>query len=372
MLGVAFFVMALFLVIRIVVVMMLIIVAPLAFFAAIIPDFSKMSSQWWSSLFEYSYYGPAAAFFLLLTTRLDSALPHLTTDATNGATAQNMSATITNITHYLTTIVFLYASIFMAKKFGGGAGAAIVGNANKFMKWGAGMTKTGGMWGAGARVTGAADVYKGVKQGIGKQPFWRVLTKEGRTAASKERQEKWEGRLAPFDIANVKKKSKEIDGDDLVKVNAGVAKGDAASILQAASRGKLTAAQLATSKVRKAMEQNADFENSVYKNLRDTGNGHLQYADMVSRGKTHAQAFDTTFKGQSINSLAEQNELDSALASEATQPFGSPRPLFDKLNAYSTMPIAQRERLVGPLLTRAKDPATTAMLQRVYQGLPPI
>jgi hypothetical protein len=194
MLGVAFFVTALMLIIRIVIIMLLIIVSPFAFFAAIIPDFSKMSSQWWSSLFEYSYYGPAAAFFLLLATKLEDALPHLTNNAGGGVqyTAQNFSTTVNNITHYLTVIVFLYASIFMAKKFGGGAGAAVVGNANKFMKWGAGMTKGGGMWGAGARgvAWGAktTGVSGAVSQRLQQSKLGRLLTKSGREEALEERE----------------------------------------------------------------------------------------------------------------------------------------------------------------------------------------
>lgn len=189
MLAVAYLVTAIMLLIRIVAIMMLIIVSPLAFFAAIIPDFSKMSSQWWSSLFEYSYYGPAAAFFLLLATQLESALPPMQKiSTTNG----QIDVTVNSIIQYLLVIIFLYASIIMAKKFGGVAGAAVVGNANRFMKWGAGMTKGGGMWGAGARGVAwggrTTGISGGVGQMIGASRFGKYLTKKGREDAQKDRE----------------------------------------------------------------------------------------------------------------------------------------------------------------------------------------
>ncbi|OGI25613.1 MAG: hypothetical protein A3J76_06075 [Candidatus Moranbacteria bacterium RBG_13_45_13] len=188
MLAVAFLVTALMLIIRIVAVMLLVIVSPFAFFAAIIPDFSKMSSAWWSALFEYSYYGPAAAFFLLLATQLQNALPQIK----QRAGGQSVDATVTNIIHLLTVLVFLYASIIMAKKFGGGAGAAIVGNANRFMKWAGGMTKGGGIWGAGARgvAWGArtTGVSGAVTQKLQQSRIGRLLTKTGREEAQEERE----------------------------------------------------------------------------------------------------------------------------------------------------------------------------------------
>ena len=372
MFAVALFVMAIFMIIRIIAIMVLVIVSPLAFFAAIVPDFSKMASGWWSSLFKYSYYGPAAAFFLFLATKFAIAnsnstiLPQINIPGGGGATE---TLVIQHIIRYLVVLVFLYASIIMANKFGIYAAAGITGNANRFMKWAGGMTKGGGMWGGAARVTGTADVYKGVKGGIAKQPVWRMLTKEGREAKSRERQERWEGRVAPFNIANAQKKAKELENVDIAKINTGIAKGDAASILEAARRGKLTDAQLASSSVRNLMNKSTDFEAATYKNLRSSGNGHLQYSDLLSRGKTTTEAFDATFKDMSVNLLSEQKQLDSALLTE--QAAGG-TDIFNKLNNISAMPVPQRERMVGPLLTRAQDPNTINVLNRVFQGLPPI
>jgi hypothetical protein len=190
MFAVALFVMALFLIIRIVAIMLLIIVSPLAFFAAIVPDFSNMSSSWWSALFKYSFYGPAAAFFLLLATKLSNVLA---TTINPQSSMPGMGGNITqHIVQYLVVLVFLYASIIMSQQFGIAAASGIVGNANKFMKWAGGMSKGGGMWGAGARGVAyggrTTGVSGGIGQAIGASRFGKYLTKKGRETAQKDRE----------------------------------------------------------------------------------------------------------------------------------------------------------------------------------------
>ncbi len=330
MLLVAFLVIALMLLIRIVAVMMLIIVSPMAFFAAIIPDFSNLGSKWWKTLFEYSYYGPAAAFFLLLATTLSQHLPKVTgvLQGVPGNTSSTIGPLLINIVNYLTTIIFLYASIIMAKQFGGGVGAAVVGNANRFMKWAGGMTKGGGMWGGVARVTGAADVYKGIKQGIGKQPYWRVLTKEGREAKRKETREKWERRFAPFNIADAKKKSEERKNDAEADIERDALNGDIAAIIQASSRGGGLAQRVfANNRVRELMRQYADLRNTAYKNLRDNNQSHIQ-AELEAERRIPATMAPIAaanemndinrdlFEGASTRSLFEERDLGAALATE--------------------------------------------------------
>lgn|GEM_PF-1152910 len=285
MLAVAYFVTAIMMIIRIVAVMMLIIVSPFAFFAAIIPDFSKMSSQWWSSLFEYSYYGPAAAFFLLLATQLSNSLPHLTDSTVKSYTFDNLATTTNNIIHYLTVLVFLYASIFMAKKFGGGVGAAVVGNANKFMRWGSGFYKGGGMWGGLARVTTVAPRYRGLKAGLAERPGWRYLTKEGREKAAKEMEEKTKGKIAPFSMAAERKAAKDEENKDQAKVDAGVLKGSAKDILISSKRGTLTDEQIASAAFLKTISQSKEMRKEVLGNLKDKGNTHLAaYLRYKTRG----------------------------------------------------------------------------------------
>ena len=383
MLAVSYLVTALMLIIRIVAIMMLIIVSPFAFFAAIIPDFSKISSKWWSALFEYSYYGPAAAFFLLLATKLENALPHLSaaTNPTEGVakslTEQSLQVTVNNITHYLTVLVFLYASIFMAKQFGGAAGAAIVGNANRVMKWAGGMTKGGGMWGSLARgtgqVTGVSNMYRGAKEGVSQQPFWRMLTKKGREASSKESQEKWEEKVAPFNIANVRKKQKEMENDAQSKVDAGVSKGNAASILEASRRGTLTSAQMQDPKVKKLLQQYPDIQKDIFKNLADKGQtfkraefeatSQIGAPGTVNGGKMNDINAEI-YKNTSNNKLVEQ-DLAGALHNERDRGGDF---LHNRLVNYH----ATNEDGFKQLYNKATNQHTIAILDNIKAGRPPL
>lgn len=358
MFAVALFVMFLFMMIRIVAVMILVIVSPLAFFAAIVPDFSGMSSKWWKALFEYSYYGPAAAFFLFLAAKFSIAtsniLPqvNLQVQGTGGQVIQHIIV-------YFVVLVFLYASIIMAKQFGGGAGAAIVGNANKFMKWAGGMGKGGGMWGGIARGTGVADVYKGVKGGIAQRPRWRILTKEGREAASKERQERWKERTAPFNIATARKKAKELEGESHATIDAGVDRGDAASIMESAKRGRLTPAQLAANQ--DILIANADLRADVFKNLRESGNSHLQYdfeiANAAALGVSGApnDVYDRVYGRMSNNNLAENQNLRQALINENTAGGTNMLARLDNLD----------ENALNQLQNRTRDPGAQFVIQRL-------
>jgi hypothetical protein len=351
MLGVAFVVTALFLIIRIVAIMMLIIVSPFAFFAAIVPDFSKMSSKWWSSLFEYSYYGPAAAFFLLLATNLSSALPKVTEIKQNDV---NIGASITNIVHYLVVLVFLYASIFMAKQFGGGVGGAIVGNANRFMKWGAGMGKGGGFWGGAARVTGAASVFSGIKGGIAQRPGLKYFTKEGREASRKETEEKWKERVAPFNIATARKKSEERKNDSDASIEADAQRGDPAAILQAMNRGGGIAERLMTNNVvLQALDQYDDLRNTSYKSMRDNGQHHLQVANEARRNIGGAPGTAGYINGAAMNTITEGVFRNA-----------SPTQLFSDPNMRN---IVQQERDRGGdyLTTRMANLSDRPTLERI-------
>ncbi|OGI25084.1 MAG: hypothetical protein A3J76_02520 [Candidatus Moranbacteria bacterium RBG_13_45_13] len=140
MLLVAYLVIAIFMIIRIVAIMILVIVSPFAFFASVIPDFNKMSSSWWDALFKYAYFGPAAAFFLYLATGFSQHLPKITgtlQGIPNGA--PGMGELLVKIVSYLTVLVFLYASIIMANKFSLQFSQAVIGTADRALKWGIGM-----------------------------------------------------------------------------------------------------------------------------------------------------------------------------------------------------------------------------------------
>jgi hypothetical protein len=377
MFAVCIFCLAIFLIIRLIAVWMLIILSPMGFFAATVPDFKKLSSSWWDALFKYSYFGPAAAFFIWLSGKLATAITNGNSNiikAANSVKGTGIIATLfekmTNFLPFIAILVFLYASLIMAQQFGIQFAKAVTDRAGKIFK-GAGKLGGAGLLAAGTfgQYWRARDAVKGTMKGISQHPSMNWLTKESREKKAKERQGKWEEKTAPFNIATVKKNAKEMENDSQGKIDAMVAKGSAAAILESARRGKLTDLQLRNPKVRALMEEHADFENAVYKNLRDSGNGHLQYGDLTSRGKTATAAYDATFKSMSINSLSEQSKLDTALAAERT---AGGTELYTKLNNISILPTAQRERMVGPLLTRAKDPDTIAVLTRIYNGLPPI
>jgi hypothetical protein len=345
MFAVALFVMALFLIIRIVVIMLLIIVSPLAFFAAIIPDFSKMSSKWWSSLFEYSFYGPAAAFFLLLATKLSNVL---TTTINPQSSMPGMSGNITqHMVQYFVVLVFLYASIIMAKQFGLQFSDAIIKNADKFMKWGAGMTKTGGVWGAMGRTTG---VTGGVSQRLQQSGLTRWMTKEGR----KRNQKTMEARVAGvLGVTGARTKRLKEAADDLknesnTNIQRMAAGGDMVAAYVASNRGILNDGIVTA--IQPQLARDADMRNEFVRNARKNGQAHqalnirLQTAGLeegamhnnpaaIAANEINRVATSDLVKNQNINDLA---QMPHALAALITA--------FDELNNRLTIGTpAQRE-----------------------------
>jgi hypothetical protein len=277
MFAVALFVMFLFMMIRIVVVMILVIVSPLAFFAAIVPDFSKMSSSWWSALFEYSYYGPAAAFFLFLATKFaisssnSTILPQINIQGGEPSAAGNL--VIQHIIRYAVVLVFLYASIFMAKKFGGGAGAAITNWGDKALK--GGWFRKGGWprevvaW--GSRTTG---VTGGVSQKMQQSGWTRWMTAEGR----KRNQKRREAGVASFlGVTGARTKRLKEDAENLKNESN-------ANIIRMAEAGDMVAAFVASSRgilneniVNAALPHlagDADMRNEFVRNARKNGQAH--------------------------------------------------------------------------------------------------
>ncbi|MFA5926086.1 MAG: hypothetical protein WC831_04080 [Parcubacteria group bacterium] len=158
MFAVALFVLAIFLIIRLVAIWLIIIVSPLAFFATAVPDFKKLSSDWWDALFKYSYFGPAAAFFLWLSTKLNME----TVLAGNSSNTSDAAVTwvVQTILPYCVTLVFLYASIIMAQKFGIQFASEVTKVADKAIKGFAGTVS-----GYRAARWGAKKAGEGIKYG---------------------------------------------------------------------------------------------------------------------------------------------------------------------------------------------------------------
>ncbi|MDD5489056.1 MAG: hypothetical protein PHP25_00035 [Candidatus Moranbacteria bacterium] len=137
MLGVAYIVMAIFLLIRIVALWILIILSPLAFLFNAVPDFKKISSQWWDALFKYSYVGPAIAFFLWLSTLLmdTSFYKSLNSMQPSGPSDPLFTWVVQRIIPFFVILVFLYASIIVSQKFGIAFASAITSRANKALSF---------------------------------------------------------------------------------------------------------------------------------------------------------------------------------------------------------------------------------------------
>ena len=277
MFGMALLVMAIYLLIRIVALWLLIILSPFAFLFNAVPDFKKLSSDWWDALFKYSYVGPAIAFFLWLSTFLTSTNVNLTNNVTKINGNDDLATwVIASILPYFTTLVFLYASIIIANKFGIQFAGAITSRADKWMGR---AVKLGG---AGLLVAGTLgqyrrmkDMYEGAKRGISQRPGWRVLTKEGREEISKGRREKWEEKFAPPSISRDRKKAKEKENASQAEVDSGVARGEGWALLLASKRGTLTADQLKNPTVQKAFQQSPELRKEALENLRSKGNLHL-------------------------------------------------------------------------------------------------
>jgi len=275
MFGVALLVMALYLLIRIVALWLLIILSPFAFLFNAVPDFKKLSSDWWSALFKYCYVGPAIAFFIWLSTFLTSVNLKNNVARTN---SNDSLATwvIANLLPYFTTLVFLYAAIIIADKFGIQFAGAITSRANKWMGRAA---KLGGVGLLAAGTLGqywrVRDAYKGAKQGISQRPWLGLLTKEGWKAASKKRQEEWEEKFAPPSISRDRKKAKEKENASQAEINTGIAKGEGWALLLASKKGTLTADQLKNPTIQKAIQQSPELRQEVLENLRNKGDLHL-------------------------------------------------------------------------------------------------
>ncbi len=277
MLAIAFLVMAFYLLIRIIAIWLLIVVSPFAFLFSAVPDFKKISSDWWDALFKYSYIGPSIAFFLWLSTYLTQSSLKKSIESLNYNTTDSYATwALQYFIPYIVVLVFLYAAIIISQKFGIQFAGAITSRANRALGKAAKLGGTGlltaGTLGQYRRVK---DAYQGIKSGLSQRPGWRVLTKEGQEAISKKRREGWEEKIAPSDISRARRKAKEKENDSKAKIDAGVAKGDAASLLVASKRGDLTPDQLKSHNVRNAIKQNPELRKEILDNLRNRGDLHL-------------------------------------------------------------------------------------------------
>jgi hypothetical protein len=331
MLLVAFLVLAIFLIIRIVAIMVLIIVSPFAFFASAVPDFNKMASSWWNALFKYSYFGPAAAFFLLIGTKLQSSLPNLGSITITGYSSK-LTAIASNMVQYFVVIVFLYAAVIMGQQFGIQFASGVTKWADRSLKGGwfrkGGWPREIGAW--GARTTGAADVYKGVKKGISQRPGFSWLDKESWEKKSKARQEKWEGKVAPFNIAAARKKAKDRENDSEKDILRDAAAGKQDAIIVASKKGfskDNNGNDLWTNpNVIRALE-NEELRKEAYGNLRDKGktnsviDGEIARQNIAADKQKIEGLYNEELGKLSSNNLGKQ-DLGSLAVDTQTNPVG--------------------------------------------------
>jgi len=134
--GVAFFVLAANLMIRIIVLWMLIILSPFAFLFSAIPDFKKISNDWWDAIFKYSYVGPSIAFFLWLATYLTQSSLQTSLNSINFGQDDRLATwAAQQFIPFLVILVFLYAAIIMSQKFSIHLSSAITSRANKALSF---------------------------------------------------------------------------------------------------------------------------------------------------------------------------------------------------------------------------------------------
>ena len=116
----AFFILAVMLIIRIVILWILVILAPLAWLAYILPNTETYWKKWWSLFLQHTFFGAAIGFFMYLSAQMAinlSAYEQFTKQVSNNInTSSSFLADTSNLLQYLAIIIMLYASIVVAKK----------------------------------------------------------------------------------------------------------------------------------------------------------------------------------------------------------------------------------------------------------------
>jgi hypothetical protein len=179
--------MALYLIIRLVALTILIILSPLGFFFNILPQTKSYASKYWSELSKYLIFGPIMAFFIYLASALANELTvtKLSQITIGGDRILPLSDMFGDILQYVIVLVFLYASIWIARQLGiwgadkvqgmttgkavafaGMAGGAIGGAVGGYLGGAAGR--------AGTWTAGAVDKASGGRLGKAKEKLKKL------------------------------------------------------------------------------------------------------------------------------------------------------------------------------------------------------
>ncbi len=177
--------MALFMIIRLVALTILLILSPIGFFFNILPQTKSYASRYWSELSKYLIVGPIMIFFVYLAGELAINVPielpaELTKIAqSGGASAGIFVALLGNLLYYVVIMVFLYASIWIARQLG---------------IWGAdkveGMT-VGKLAAGGAFLGGAVGGYMSRSLAKGKLPWQDTVRSVVRRVPGGKGLDKW-------------------------------------------------------------------------------------------------------------------------------------------------------------------------------------
>lgn len=147
MLAITFLAIGILLLIRLIALAILIIFSPIAFVGSIMPGVSSYASQWWDNLFKYSFFGPIMIFGISIAVKLmtDTAnMEKIRALSKSAATAQvGSQATdptfLGQIGIAAIPIVLLWMVMGVAQKMSIAGAGAVMGAAQKAMKWSGGL-----------------------------------------------------------------------------------------------------------------------------------------------------------------------------------------------------------------------------------------
>ncbi len=137
---------ALMLIIRFVVLIFVMILSPLAFMGWILPQFKKIWDKWWDALAGQAFFAPIYFMLTWIVIKISNSLPTsgtladafagtVTTGADGALSASASSGSIGLIMNFIVIIVFLVASLMIAKDYANKAGPIVAG----MSKWAMGV-----------------------------------------------------------------------------------------------------------------------------------------------------------------------------------------------------------------------------------------
>ncbi|MEA1936689.1 MAG: hypothetical protein U9N04_01080 [Patescibacteria group bacterium] len=244
MLMLIYFMLAIFLLIRLVMFAILIVLSPFAFLSLVLPSMSRYTSEWFDTLVKYTLFGPVFLFFIFLSATMANQLMTFNYVSSSGVSIpsslqnQGFVNMISMMIPHAVALCMLYAVIPVTQRLGGAASQRFIGGT-----MGLGKIAIGGY--AGVKIAG----------GFGKKVASPVarrtgLTDKYRTAKSRALQKVSENKVAQN--VGLGKKASQINATDFAKQRAEVDKNkkwakqmSSGSMWAAAQSGNKTSAETA-------------------------------------------------------------------------------------------------------------------------------